>query len=224
MPAKLEARSLTRRLPDGRLLLEDVSLAVAEGRILAVLGPSGAGKTTLLRLLNRLDEPTEGTVLLDGTDVRSLDPREVRRRVGFVPQRPAMLDGTVRDNVRAGPRIRDDEVDEARLRDVLDRFDVHALEDRRAADLSGGEQRRVALARALANEPQVLLLDEPTADLDEANEARVEELVAELVDDTGLACVFVTHDPVQARRLGDEAIRLVDGRVEARGTPAEVVR
>lgn len=222
MPAKLEARELGRRLDGDGAIVSGVSLSVDEGRILAVVGPSGAGKTTLLRLLNRLDEPSEGRVLLDGTDYRTLDPREVRRRVGFVPQRPAMLSGTVRDNVTAGPRIREGTVDEERLRAVLDRFGIRELQDRPASELSGGEQRRVALARALANEPEVLLLDEPTADLDGANEARVERLVAELVDEEGLACVLVTHDPSQARRMGDEAIELVDGRVRARGPPEEV--
>jgi ABC-type sulfate/molybdate transport systems ATPase subunit len=135
-----------------------------------------------------------------------------------------MLGGTVFENVTAGPRIRGQRADEERLLAIMERFDIRELRDRWARNLSGGEQRRVALARALVNEPEVLLLDEPTADLDGANEARVEELVAELVDDTGLACVFVTHDPVQARRLGDEALRLVDGRVQARGSPAEVAR
>jgi len=223
MPAKLEARGLTRHV-DGRALVEDVAFTVEERRILAVVGPSGAGKTTLLRLLNRLDEPTEGQALLDGDPITELDPLELRRRIGLVPQRPAMLEGTVFENVTAGPRIRGQRADEERLLAVMDRFDIRELRDRSARNLSGGEQRRVALARALANDPEVLLLDEPTADLDGANEARVEELVAELVDDTGLACVVVTHDPVQARRLGDDALRLVDGRVQARGSPAEVAR
>lgn len=222
MPAKLEARELTRRLDTGEPILQDVSFAIDVGRVLAVLGPSGSGKTTLLRLLNRLDEPTEGTVRLDGTPYRDLDPLELRRRVGFVPQKPAMLAGTVLDNVTAGPRIRGQTPDEERLLAVLDRFDIREMQDREAHSLSGGEQRRVALARALANEPEVLLLDEPTADLDGANEARVEELVSELVGEEGLACVLVTHDPDQARRMGDEALHLVDGRVQARGDPREV--
>lgn len=222
MPAKLEARNLTRRLDGEVPLVEDVSFEIDRGQILAVLGPSGSGKTTLLRLLNRLDEPTEGGVLLDGTDHRDIEPLELRRRVGLVPQRPTMLEGTVLDNVAAGPRIRGRPVDEERLLAVLDRFGIRALSDRQAHSLSGGEQRRVALARALANDPEVLLLDEPTSDLDGANEARVEELVTELVDEEGLACVLVTHDPDQARRVGDEALHLAHGRVQARGDPREV--
>lgn len=224
MPAKLEAQRLTRRIDRAGVLVEDVSFEVDAGRVLAIVGPSGSGKTSLLRLLNRLDEPTSGRVLLDGEDHREIDPLELRRRVGLVAQKPTMLQGTVLDNVRAGPRIREQPVDEDRLLGILDRFDIRDLRDRKASQLSGGEARRVALARALANEPDVLLLDEPTADLDGANEARVEDLVTELVEDTDLACVFVTHDPAQARRLGDEALRLVDGRVQARGDPAEVAR
>jgi putative ABC transport system ATP-binding protein len=224
MPPKLEARNLSRRIDGEGAIVEDVDFSLDRGRILAVLGPSGAGKTTLLRLLNRLDEPTGGTVLLDGVDYREIDPREVRRRVGYVLQKPAMLDGTVRENMTAGPRIRNEPVDEARLQGVLDRFDIADLPDRDASELSGGEKRRVALARALTNEPEVLLLDEPTADLDGANEARAEALVDQLVDDEGLACVLVTHDPDQARRMGDTALRLENGHVQARGTPAEVVR
>ena len=171
-----------RRVVDGTTLLDAVNVEVAAGDVFVVFGPSGAGKSTLLRLLNRLDEPTEGTVLLDGTDYRTLDPKVVRQRVGLVPQRPTLLDGTVADNVTWGPRLRDAPVDRARMAALLARLGLEGYEERTAADLSGGEAQRVALARTLFNEPEVLLLDEPMSSLDADAAAQVEALLADVMD------------------------------------------
>jgi putative ABC transport system ATP-binding protein len=182
-------------------VLRDVSLAIDEGAT-AVLGPSGSGKSTLLRLLNRLADPDEGTVRFHGEDLRDLDPLELRRRAVLVPQLPAPVPGTVADNVRYGPALRGAEVDP-----------LHALEqagldssyaDRDAGRLSVGEQQRVMLARALALDPEVLLLDEPTAALDETAKEGVERTLAELPCST----VLVTHERAQAERLAKRVVRL----------------
>lgn len=222
MAPKLETRELTR-MAGGERLLDGVSVGVETGEVLGVVGPSGAGKSTLLRLLNRLDEPTEGTVLLDGTDYRTLAPRELRRRVGLVPQRPALREGTVAENVATGPRLRGESVDDAAVERLLDRLDLTGYGPRDATDLSGGEAQRVAVARTVLNDPEVLLLDEPTASLDSAAGERVEALLADLIAETGLTCVLVTHDPAQARRLADRVARLEEGRLVAVGSPEEVV-
>src|SRR5688572_20231114 len=169
----------------------------------ALLGPSGSGKSTLLRLLNRLADPDAGSVRFHGTDVRELDPLELRRRVGLVPQLPAPVPGSVADNVSFGPRLEGREVDpEGAVR--LAGLDPSFLE-RDASRLSVGEQQRVMLARALALEPEVLLLDEPTASLDAAATASVEEALRGLGD---VSYVLVTHDRGQAARLTERVIEL----------------
>jgi putative ABC transport system ATP-binding protein len=173
-----------------------------------VLGPSGCGKSTLLRLLNRLADPDAGTVRFHGEDVRSLDPLELRRRAVLVPQLPAPVPGTVADNISYGPRLQQREIDVARPL-ALAGLDAGYAE-REAERLSVGEQQRVMLARALALEPEVLLLDEPTAALDDAAKEAVERALAGLRD---VSMVLVTHERGQADRLASRVVELRDGRV-----------
>jgi putative ABC transport system ATP-binding protein len=194
----------------GAPVLRDVTLAIDPGAT-ALLGPSGSGKSTLLRLLNRLADPNEGVVRLRGADLRELDPLELRRRVGLVPQLPAPLPGSVEDNVRYGPSL------DGRTADVSRALALAGLDDsyapREADRLSVGEQQRVMLARALALEPRVLLLDEPTSALDERSRDRVEETLTDLRRRLDISYVLVTHDLAQAERLSDRVVRLEDGRV-----------
>ncbi len=188
-------------------MLRGLSLSIPPGST-ALVGPSGAGKSTLLRLLNRLADPDEGTVRFHGADVRELDPLDLRRRVGLVPQLPAPVPGSVEDNVCFGPRLHGRVVEPGRpVR--LAGLDESFL-DRDASRLSVGEQQRVMLARALALEPEVLLLDEPTASLDAAATAAVEDALRNL---QGVSIVLVTHDPGQADRLAERTVRLSDGTV-----------
>lgn len=222
MPPKLETRELSREV-GGSLLVDRVSLAVDAGDVLGIVGPSGAGKSSFLRLLNRLDEPTAGTVLLDGTDYREIPPRDLRRRVGFVPQKPALRPGTVRENVAVGPRLRGEPVDGAAVERLLARVGLADYGNRTVDDLSGGEAQRVAIARTVLNDPEVFLLDEPTASLDAASEARVEDLLTELVAESDATAVLVTHDRSQASRLATRAAVFEDGRVTAVGPVREVI-
>lgn len=222
MVAKLRTERLSRTV-DGDRLVDSVSLTVEEGDVLGIVGPSGAGKSSFLRLLNRLDEPTAGTVYLDGVDYRDVPPRELRHRVGYVPQQPALRAGTVGENVSVGPRLRGETVDDETVEDVLVRVGLGGYGERDVATLSGGEAQRVAIARTVVNRPEVLLLDEPTSSLDAESEATVERLLDELHAELGLTYVLVTHDRDQARRLATRVAVFEAGRVTAVGPVEEVV-
>ena len=179
---------------DSAPIIEGFSARIPADGLTAMVGPSGAGKTTLLRLLNRLDDPDAGEVLLDGRDVRSYDVLELRRRVQYVGQVPVTFPGTVAANV--GPEVES----------LLTRVGLPpALADRNADRLSVGEAQRMCLARALARHPECLLLDEPTSALDTASKAGVEALVRTLAGE-GLTVVMVTHDPRQASELADRTL------------------
>ncbi len=199
----------------GRPVLRDLTLRLEAGAT-AIQGPSGSGKSTLLRLLNRLADASRGRVLFRGQDVRSLDVLELRRRVGLVPQLPAPLPGSVADNVRAGPALCDRDPDVPACLELAGLDGSYA--DRDAERLSVGEQQRLMLARALALEPDVLLLDEPTSALDERARAGVERTIRALVDRPGTSTVVVTHDREQAERLARRTVELRDGRLTG---PAE---
>ncbi len=196
----------------GHSIVAGVNAEVAAGEILAVVGPSGSGKSSLLRLINRLDDPSEGTVYLDGVDYRTIPAHEVRRRVGLVMQRPVLFPGVVRDNVAAGPSYRGEAMSTAQVERLLAEVGLPGLAGRDVATLSGGEVQRVALARTLANEPEVLLLDEPTSALDGAAARAVEALVVKVVSLFEPACVLVTHDAAQAARLAARVMTLENGR------------
>ncbi len=211
------------RVVDGVRVVDSVSVAVDRGDILAVIGPSGAGKSSLLRLLNRLDEPTGGTVYLEGRDYRTIEPRELRQRVGMVMQSANLFPGTVVDNLRFGPAQRGIDLSGPALARLLDDVGLAGKGDRDVARLSGGEAQRVALARALANEPRLLLLDEPTSALDEDARREIESLVSRLLREHHLACIIITHDRAQARRVATCAMVMDAGRLVQAGKIDEVL-
>jgi putative ABC transport system ATP-binding protein len=204
------------RVVEGQALVDQVSIEVRRGEVVAVTGPSGSGKSSLLRLLNRLDEPTSGRVYLDGRDYREIPPRELRRRLGMLLQRPFLFPGTVARNLAFGPAAHDEKLAEETIAELLDSVGLPGYADRDVRRLSGGEAQRVSLARTLANRPDVLLLDEPTSALDEAAQLGVEELVCRIINARGLTCVIVTHDREQATRMAGRTILLEAGRVVSR--------
>ena len=218
----LRAERLGRSVP-GKILVTGATFDVRGGETLAIVGPSGSGKTSLLRLLNRLDEPTSGTVFLNGADYRQLAPRDLRRRVGMVTQRPYLFPGTVAENLRFGPRQRGEELPDDQVDELLAGVGLVGYAARNVANLSGGEAQRVSFARTLANAPEVLLLDEPTSALDDDAKAEVEGLMQQIVRERGLTCVLVTHDTAQAARLAKRALVFEAGRI-VRDGPVEEVR
>jgi len=220
--SNLRAEGLSRAVP-GKVIVSDVSLEVSAGEVLGIVGASGSGKSSLLRLLNRLDEPTAGTVYLDGTDCRQIPPRELRRRIGMVTQRPFLFPGDVALNLRFGPAQRGETMTDAEVSKLLEQVGLAGFAANEVSVLSGGEQQRVSLARSLANRPEVLLLDEPTSALDEQSKSEIERLVGTVAHDQGLACVLVTHDRDQARRLCHRVVLLDAGLAVKSGTTLEVL-
>jgi putative ABC transport system ATP-binding protein len=199
--------------------LREVSAEIPPGTT-SVVGPSGAGKSTLLRLLNRLVDPDSGTISYNGRPLVEYDPLKLRCEVSLVPQLPALAEGSVAANIAYAAELAGCEADcnrNLRLAGLDDSF-----ADRDGGRLSVGEQQRAMLARALAQRPQVLLLDEPTSALDEATRDAVERTLAQLRREIDVSIVLVSHDPEQARRLGDWVLRMEAGRLVEAG-PVERV-
>jgi putative ABC transport system ATP-binding protein len=198
----------------GRVVLDGIDAGLPKGAS-CIAGPSGSGKSTVLRLLNRLADPDVGRVLYEGSDVRERDPLALRREVALVPQLPALIEGSCAENVAYGARLAGREFDHRRCLELAGLS--ASFEQRSARRLSVGEQQRLMLARALALEPQVLLLDEPTSALDEQARQAVESTLRDLRARTSISTVLVTHDLAQARRLADWVVRLETGRVIEQG-------
>jgi putative ABC transport system ATP-binding protein len=203
-----------------RLALGSVSAKIHEGAT-AIVGPSGSGKSTLLRLLNRLADPDAGMISYRGQALVDYDPLKLRREVSLVPQLPSLLEGTVASNLAYAARLAGKELDATRCLSLAGLDEGFAERD--VSKLSVGEQQRVMLARALAQEPRVLLLDEPTSALDHDARDAIEATLAGLRSELEISLVIVSHDPEQARRLADRALRLRQGRVAACGPLEEAL-
>ena len=218
----LRLDGLTKRF-DGTVAVDDLSLTLERGEMLALLGPSGSGKTTTLRLLAGFEVPDAGRVLVEGDDVTRLDP--VARRFGMVFQHYALFPHLdVGENVAFGLEslgVRGEDL-ERRVARALTLVDLAGFERRRIAQLSGGQQQRVALARALAPEPRVLLLDEPLSNLDPSLRERTRREIRELIRRVGITTVLVTHEQDEAFELGDRVAVLRRGRLEQVGTPEDL--
>jgi iron complex transport system ATP-binding protein len=226
----IEARDVMARYHGAtRPALAGVSCAVAEGRLVAAVGPNGSGKTTLVRVLSGLVPLERGSVRVAGRDVGAWPRHELARVVGVLPQRedilfPLRVDETVMLGRYAhlGPLARSTDADRAAVRAALERCDVLAMASRSVDSLSGGEWQRVRLARALAQEPRALVLDEPTASLDVRHEMELFELFRTLVDQ-GMAVLVITHHLNLAARFADHMLLLREGELVAEGSPARVL-
>jgi len=212
----IEITGLGQRL-NGQDVLRNIDLRIDRGEIFALIGPTGSGKTTLLRLLDLIDTPSQGRVYFDGTDVtESAGQRlEARRRMAFVLQKPVVFNTSVYDNVAYGLRWRGISRDNIRNRidEVLEMVDLTDFRKRNARMLSGGEIQRVAIARAIATTPEVLLLDEPTANLDPVSTAKVEELISDIIQLYHTTIVMATHDMSQGQRLAGRVGMLLNGEI-----------
>ena len=223
----IELRSLTKRY-DGVAAVDRLSLKIPKDQLLVLLGGSGSGKTTTLKMINRLIDPTEGSVWIDGTEVSTIPPHELRRRIGYVFQQVGLFPHmTVAENVGITPSLLGWEADRtaARVDELLSlvELDPSALRDRYPNELSGGQQQRVGVARALANSPSILLLDEPFGALDPLTRHRLQESLIRIRREVGVTAVFVTHDMVEALILGERIAVLQNGGLVQAGTPHELL-
>jgi len=203
--------------------LKNINLDVNEGKLVALLGPSGSGKSTLLRAIAGLEEPDEGTIIVNGKDTTHLDIR--KRNIGFVFQHYALFKHlTVRQNIAFGLEIRkvDSKQIKERVSELLELIQLEGLGNRYPSQLSGGQRQRVALARALAVQPQVLLLDEPFGALDAKVRKELRTWLRSLHEQVHLTSVFVTHDQEEAMEVSDEIVVMNKGKIEQIGTPAEI--
>ena len=212
----------------GHLVLDQVSHAFADGLIHAVIGPNGAGKTSLLRLLGLLEKPGQGRVLFRDQDTTALWPHclDLRRRLGFLHQNPLLFQGTVVDNLAVGLKYRRVPRRERhhRVEEILTAFGLTSLAWRPAVQLSGGEAQKVALARIMVFDPEVLLLDEPTANLDPHNTLEFEQLIANIHGQQGKTIILVTHDLGQAERLSQQILFLHRGILVESGPTSQVLQ
>ena len=226
--AVIEYRSVHKEYPDGTVAVVDFSLVIPARRTTVFVGSSGCGKTTLLRMINRMVDPESGTILIDGEDVRQTDPVRLRRSIGYVMQNGGLMPHlTVRDNVATVPVLNGVSRAQARLRagELLELVGLDPdLGSRYPAQLSGGQQQRVGVARALASDPNILLMDEPFAAVDPIVRADLQRETMRLQQELDKTVVFVTHDIDEAFLLGDQVVILRQGADVAQlGSPSEII-
>jgi putative ABC transport system ATP-binding protein len=201
---------------NGTVILKEINLKFISGKRHILVGPSGAGKTTLLRLLNRMDDPSSGSIAYDGKNIKEIPVLELRQRVGMVFQIPVTFDGTVKDNLMVPYRLAviSRSADERELEKALELSGLQTeFLDRKASELSVGEKQRLNVGRALINKPEVLLLDEPTSALDPESAVKLLESIKGLNEHLGLTVIMVTHQFEQARFFGGRIIHIANGTV-----------
>jgi osmoprotectant transport system ATP-binding protein len=225
----IEFRNVSFRLPGGRTLLSDLNLTIGQGETLVLLGRSGCGKTTTLKLINRLLDPTDGRVLVDGKPTTEWDPIRLRRRIGYVIQEVGLFPHfTIEQNVAIVPRLENwqEAKIQARVRELLNLvgLDSERFAGRYPRELSGGQRQRVGVARALAADPPIMLLDEPFGALDPITRREIQQEFRSLQEKLSKTMVFVTHDVGEAFLLASRIALLRDGKVVLLGPPADFLK
>ena len=221
----IETKNLSK-MYGSKHILKNINLRIESGDAYALIGRSGAGKTTLLRILNLLEKPTSGEIWMDGSQLihKRNSSLETRRKMAFVLQKPVVFNTSVYNNVAAGLKWR--RKNKLTIRDeverILEMMELTAFKDRNARTLSGGEAQRVALARAMVIQPQVLLLDEPTANLDPLSTSRIETSISRIIDEFDTTVIMATHDMTQGQILANKMAVLINGELVQEGSPRDI--
>ncbi|AQU78217.1 MULTISPECIES: betaine/proline/choline family ABC transporter ATP-binding protein [Planococcus] len=220
--------NVTKRFPDGTEALKDISLVLPTNELTAIIGPSGCGKTTLMKMINKLEKPTEGSIFIDEKPINGMDEVQLRRSIGYVIQRIGLFPHmTISDNVALVPKLLDWTKDkkEQRVRELLQLvgLDPEVYMERYPLELSGGQQQRVGVVRALAGDPNIVLMDEPFSALDPISREQLQDELRNLQQTINKTIVFVTHDMDEALKIADSVILMRDGQVEQVGTPQQLI-
>ncbi len=208
-------------------VLQDINIKFKKGTSTALVGPTGSGKTVLLRLIDLLEKPSSGTVFFEGVDANESNNHrlEIRRQIGMVFQKPLAFKASVYDNIAYGLKIRGDKKDiDTRVKEILEVIGLKGYDNRNALKLSGGETQRLALARAMITDPELLLLDEPTANLDPISTNKMEELITKINHEFETTLIMTTHDIFQGKKLADKMIIIDKGEICQSGTPDEIFK
>ena len=224
----IEFNNITKVYNDGTVAVEDISFTVEEGTTTVLVGPSGCGKTTTMKLVNRLEDPTDGTVYFDGQDVMEMDPVKLRRDIGYVIQEIGLFDHmTVGENIATVPELKgwDRERIDARINELLNLMDLPAEQyrDQYPDELSGGQRQRIGVARALAADPDVLLMDEPFGALDPITRSSLQDEFLEIQEQINTTILFVTHSVDEALKMGDRIAIFDVGELVRYDTPAKIL-
>lgn len=221
--------NVSKQYQHGPTVLKDLQLHCSDGEITALIGPSGCGKTTTMKLINRLIDPSEGTILVNGVDISTVSPVKLRRSIGYVIQHVGLFPHmTIADNVAVVPRLL--EWDEDRIQDRIDELldMVHLppskYRDRYPSELSGGQQQRIGVIRAFAADPAIILMDEPFSALDPISREQLQDELVDLQKNLKKTIVFVTHDMDEAIRIADKIVLMKSGKILQEGTPEQILR
>ncbi|TWI58987.1 ABC transporter ATP-binding protein [Halalkalibacter nanhaiisediminis] len=221
-------QNVSKAYPDGTQAVQQFNLTVAEGEFFVLIGPSGCGKTTTLKMVNRLIEPTDGTIEMNGKPISSINIHELRWNIGYVLQQIALFPNmTVAENISVVPEMMkwSKELIEARVNELLEMVGLEPSQfrERKPSELSGGQQQRIGVARALAANPDILLMDEPFSALDPISREQLQEDIINLKKNIKKTIIFVTHDMDEALKLGDRICMMREGKIVQVGTPEELL-
>jgi osmoprotectant transport system ATP-binding protein len=223
----VEFREVSKNYGSG-YVLENFNLQIPREKIVTIIGPSGCGKTTLLKMINRLIEPESGAVLLEDKDISTLDPVELRRNIGYVIQQIGLFPHmTIEQNISIVPRLKGEKKQElsSRVEELLELIGLDPVQFRRRYphELSGGQQQRIGVARALAANPSIILMDEPFSALDPISRVQLQKELIKLNERVKKTIVFVTHDIDEALKIADQVVLLKDGQIVQSSTPKELL-